>query len=631
MNRPHFIFAMISGLAFALTLALALPAQAAWTQVWSEEFNGDTLNTTKWSYAVGTGCPDLCGWGNNELQYYRSENVAVSDGHLIITARDESYGGASFTSGRIHTRGKYSVRYGRIEMRAKLPTGGGMWPAFWMMPEDDVYGGWASSGEIDIMESSNNTVSVGGALHFGGTWPDNTSTSGSYSLGGDNFADQFHIYAVEWEEDEMRWYVDDTLFMTRTSSQWWSAGASGNPRAPFDQEFYILLNTAVGGWYTGCTQTSCVTADLPQEYLVDYVRVYEDIDNFAPEVTVVSPLDGSTVPAGLVVFEVEATDSDGTVMGVEFYNGDTLLSIDTSAPYQHYWTNVPDGCYELTARVLDNLGSATEVTVGLTVGAGCGQTPYAGAPVALPGRVQAEDYDQGGEGVAFHDLDTTNQGGQYRADEAVDIEACSDTDGGYNVGWINEGEWLEYTVDVSAAGRYFLDVRVAAQDAGRAFRVLANGQDLTGELAVPHTGDWQSWDTVTAEVTLAAGVQTLRLVPLTSDFNLNYLEFRRDPVSDAPELTIASARLHPCYPNPFNPSTTLSFTLPEEQAVSLDIFDMSGRLVRRLLVDEQSRPGRHEVVWNGRDDSGRAVSTGTYLYRLRSGDFSQSRRMVLLK
>ena len=97
-------------------------------------------------------------------------------------------------------------------MRAKIPTGGGMWPAFWMMPQDDVYGGWAASGEIDIMESANGTTSVGGALHYGGSWPDNTSTSGSYSLGGANFADDFHIYAVEWEPDEIRWYVDGVLY-----------------------------------------------------------------------------------------------------------------------------------------------------------------------------------------------------------------------------------------------------------------------------------------------------------------------------------------------------------------------------------------------------------------------------------
>ncbi len=631
MNRPRPIPALATGLALLLCLTFTLPALAAWTMVWSDEFSGATLNTANWSYAVGNGCPDLCGWGNNELEYYRSQNVTVSDGYLVITTKAENYGGANFTSGRIHSRGKQSFLYGRVEMRAKLPTGGGMWPAFWMMPQDDVYGGWASSGELDIMESSNGTTTVGGALHYGGTYPSNTSTSGSYSLGGDNFADQFHIYAVEWEEGEIRWYVDDALFMTRTSSQWWSAGAPSNPEAPFDQEFYLLLNTAVGGWYTGCTDASCVTADLPQQYLVDYVRVYEDIDNFPPEVTVISPAAGSTVPAGNVVFEIQASDSDGTVMGVEFYHDGTYLGVDTSYPYGFVWTDVADGCYQVTVVATDNRGTTGQTTVDLTVGLGCGQLPYADQAFALPGRLEAEDFDLGGEGVALHDLDATNQGGEYRLDEGVDIEACSDADGGYNVGWIRTGEWVEYTVDVPTAGRYFVDVRVAAQDADKSFQLLFNGEDKSGVLTVPHTGAWQTWDQVTGELNLEAGVQTMRLVPLADDFNLNYFEFRADPLSDAPPAQAAGSRLLPCYPNPFNPSTTVAFEVAEPQTVSLTIFDMSGRLVRRLLTDEDSLPGRHEVVWNGRDEAGRSVATGTYLYRLQAGDFSQSRRMVLLK
>ena len=159
---------ILGALAIAVLAATgpAAPAGAALSLVWSDEFDGTGLDTANWSYDIGDGCPSLCGWGNAELEYYRAENVEVAGGNLIITARQENYGGRYFTSGKIHTRNKRSFLYGRIEMRAKIPTGGGMWPAFWMMPEDEVYGGWAASGELDIMESANDTDWIGGTIHF---------------------------------------------------------------------------------------------------------------------------------------------------------------------------------------------------------------------------------------------------------------------------------------------------------------------------------------------------------------------------------------------------------------------------------------------------------------------------------
>ncbi len=277
----------------------ALPraqTEQTYSLVWADEFEGTVLNADNWTPDIGDGCPDLCGWGNNELQYYRAENVAVSGGNLVLTSIEQPFGGRSFTSGKVTTRDNHSFLYGRVEMRAKIPTGGGMWPAFWMMPQDDIYGSWAASGEIDIMESANNTTWVAGALHFGGSWPDNASTNTTFGPAGVNFSDEFHLYAVEWEPDSIRWYVDDTLFATRTSSQWYSTGAPSNHQAPFDQEFYLLLNTAVGGDYTGCTSPACITASLPQQYLIDYVRVYKETVPTAsemPDLPSESTLEGS--------------------------------------------------------------------------------------------------------------------------------------------------------------------------------------------------------------------------------------------------------------------------------------------------------------------------------------------------
>ncbi|MBK6733511.1 MAG: family 16 glycosylhydrolase [bacterium] len=621
----------VTALAILAMAGATTRAVASWSLVWADEFNGTSLDAANWTPDIGNGCPDLCGWGNNELQYYRSQNVAVTGGNLVLTTRAESYGGSAFTSGKVHTRDKHSFLYGRVEMRAKLPTGGGMWPAFWMMPQDNVYGGWASSGEIDIMESANGTTSVGGALHYGGTYPANTSTSSSYSLGGANFADAFHVYAVEWEPDTIRWYVDGVLFMTRTSAQWYSNAVPGNARAPFDQPFYIILNAAVGGWYTGCTSSACVTASLPQQYLIDYVRVYEDILNAEPVVTITAPAPAATLPAGDITITATASDADGTVDLVEFYNGATLLGTDATAPYEYTWTSVAAGCYALGVRAVDNLGGSGSAAVDVTVGAGCGQAAYTGNPIILPSRIQAEDYDVGGTGIAYLDVDATNNGGQYRPAEGVDIEACSDTGGGYNTGWTNPGEWMEYTVTAPTAGGYTIRARVSSLQGGGAFRLEFNGVDKTGSISVPNTTGWQTWTTISKSVFLQAGTQVMRFVPTAAGFNLNWFEFASGASAVQPGLQPAGYALHPCHPNPFNPSTTISFDLPEPAAVRLAIHDLSGRLVRTLVAGEMTGSGRHEVVWNGRDEAGQVMAAGVYFYRLDAAGYSETRRMTLLK
>ena len=614
-----------------MLVSIVSPAHATWSLVWSDEFNGNNLNTSDWNYDIGTGCPSLCGWGNNELQYYRAENVAVSGGNLVITSLAQSFGGASFTSGKVHTRDKHFFLYGRIEMRAKIPTGGGMWPAFWMMPQYNVYGGWAASGEIDIMESANSTISVDGTIHYGGSWPNNVYSGGSYSLGGTSFADDFHVYAIEWEPDEIRWYVDGVRYSTKTSAQWYTDAAPGNQRAPFDEEFYIILNAAVGGNYTGCTSPGCITASFPQQYLIDYVRVYADIVNVPPTVTITAPSGGGVLPAGDITIDATASDADGSIAKVEFWDGFNYLGEDTTAPYNFVWTSVSNGCYEIVARVIDNLGGVDTDAVDITVGTGCGQAPYLGSAFVFPTKIEAEDFDVGGEGIAYHDTDAGNNGGEYRATEDVDIELCSDTGGGYNVGWLAPNEWLEFTVSVPTAGNHTFDIRVASMSAGGTFHLAFNGTDQTGEITVPVTGGWQTWTTVSATATLSAGTQTMRFVPALDGFNVNYFEVVSAPTAIASDGQAARFELHPCHPNPFNPMTTISYDLRERVPVTLAIFDVTGRRVKTLVNGEDTNAGRYEQVWDGRDETGRAVASGVYFYRLDAGGDTATRRMVLVK
>lgn len=247
-----------------------LATPEGWSLVWADEFNGTSIDPTKWSFQLGNGCPTLCGWGNNELQRYTTDNHTVADGLLTITARLEA--DSSFTSTRLRTLGNGDWTYGRFEIRAKLPTGQGLWPAIWMLFSQDTYGGWAASGEIDIMEAvGSRPAEVFGTIHYGGQAPANVFSGEELRLRSGTFAEDFYVFTIEWEEGEIRWYVNNVLFLTKTSADWFTTGST-NAAAPFDHDFYMLLNVAVGGNLPGAPDGTTV---FPQTMQVDYVRVYE--------------------------------------------------------------------------------------------------------------------------------------------------------------------------------------------------------------------------------------------------------------------------------------------------------------------------------------------------------------------
>jgi beta-glucanase (GH16 family) len=256
-------------LLIALTLKVDLIFSQEYQLVWSDEFDGAELDTDKWEFQIGNGPP--AGWGNNELEYYRKENATVSDGFLTITAKKENYQNFQYTSSRIRTKNKGDWKYGKFEIRAKMPKGKGLWPAIWMLPTDNVYGGWAASGEIDIMEYlGHDTTTVYGTLHYGGAWPNNVHSGKSYTLKSGGFNEDFHTFTLVWEEGRMDWYVDGQLYQTQT--HWYTSGHSFP--APFDQRFHLILNLAVGGNWPGNPDGS---TKFPQEFVIDYVRVYQRV------------------------------------------------------------------------------------------------------------------------------------------------------------------------------------------------------------------------------------------------------------------------------------------------------------------------------------------------------------------
>ncbi|WP_366512715.1 family 16 glycosylhydrolase [Lunatimonas sp.] len=236
--------------------------------VWNDEFESSTLSSD-WVFELGDGCPNLCGWGNNELQFYRRENTELRDGYLVITAKRENVGGKNYTSSRLKTQANKNFQFGRMDIRAAMPKGQGIWPAIWMLGESITEVSWPACGEIDIMEmiggdATGRDDTVHGTLH----WDNNGSYSyrgGKKTLpGGAKLADNFHVYSIIWDESKITWLLDDVVYHEQDIRP----ASMDEFRAPF----FFILNVAVGGNWPGNPDSSTI---FPQQMAVDYVRVFQ--------------------------------------------------------------------------------------------------------------------------------------------------------------------------------------------------------------------------------------------------------------------------------------------------------------------------------------------------------------------
>lgn len=255
--------------------------------IWEDHFEKDSLDLSKWNYRYGNwivqkdGYPGAPGWGNEELQYYTdsSANLWLKDSYLHIAARKElspeQFGKrCTYTSSKIDTRDLFSFCYGRVEIRAKCPAGTGLWPAVWLLPQDNIYGPWAASGEIDIMEMKGRLPKqVYGTIHYGGVSPDKTHQEYCCLLSGKDAASAFHIYGLTWQPGRISWAVDGIEY---ASTECWESMTKGiSFPQPFDQPFYLTINLAVGGVFDYECKGAVDDEALPGEFLIDYVRVYQ--------------------------------------------------------------------------------------------------------------------------------------------------------------------------------------------------------------------------------------------------------------------------------------------------------------------------------------------------------------------
>ncbi|MFL5729235.1 MAG: carbohydrate-binding protein, partial [Cytophagaceae bacterium] len=335
---------------------------------------------------------------------------------------------------------------------------------------------------------------------------------------------------------------------------------------------------------------------------LNYINVISA--NQPPVISLSSSGNTFTAPAS-VPFNATASDADGTISKVEFFNGPTLIGTSTASPYNFTWSNVAAGTYSITAKATDNSGaSATSAAVSVTVK--IAESPYAGIAISLPGKMEAENYDLGGEGLAYHDADAANQGTAFRTD-GVDIESTADAGAGYNVGYIADGEWLKYMVNVTSAGMYNFGFRVAVTGTASAIRVEVDGADVTGSIVLPNTGGWQTWTNVASpNVSLSAGAHTIRLFVVTGGFNINYVNVTR--LNQPPTVSLTS------------PANGAKFTSPASVTLSANAADSDGTIAKveffngtTLIGTSTASP--YSFTWNN-------VATGTYSLTAKATDNS---------
>ncbi len=625
--------------------------------VWSEEFDYEGLpDSSVWTMEEGGG-----GWGNNELQYYTKndlDNAIVADGKLTIKVLEESYGGRDYTSARLITLGKVNFRYGKVEVSIRLPYGQGIWPAFWMMGEKITRVGWPACGEIDILEL------VGGpdsdnVVHGTAHWDNNGSHAmygGSTTLPEGIFADTFHVFSIEWTPEVIRWFLD--------GEQYHVIDITPAELGEFHDAFFLLLNVAVGGNWPGSPDGTTV---FPQVMEVDYARVYQSgkEPEIRGDSSVIIqstgyryslPYSGQfeyewTVPAGAGLVSGQGTNeivvdwgcSSGPIQcdltglcgsyalskdvqaGIEIHgpmfiapNDTNILFTASSITETDYNWVLPDDANILSGQGTDSIyvdwGTRYD-TVKVSVENDCGlqwlalpvrktgQYPYPDPDIlhAIPGTIRAVDYDYGGDGVAYHDITAGNSGNGPRQEEAVDTEYGDD--GSPNVGWIDSGEWLEYSIQVDSASFYIVDIRVATNNSsGGPFSVEVNGRTVLDNIGVDFTGGWADFTDIRAGIAYLTEADTvLSLNFRTGGFNVSTMTFTPTESSNTQDNSFA--KTISVYPNPFGDLIEIR---SGQELNSLEILDISGK---RLKIRKQIEDTRLQL------DLGE-LSPGLYILRV---------------
>ena len=544
---------------FALLILISNLSYSQWNLVWQDEFNGSL--SSDWVFETGTGSG---GWGNNELQYYRQENASINNGHLVITARQENFGGMNYTSARLKTQGRKSWKYGKIEARISMPSFSGVWPAFWMLGDNITSVGWPACGEIDIMEQINTEQATHGTIH----WQDHNGNYANYGGYTGVNVTQFHTYSIEWTDQTIRWLLDGV--------QYHEVNIAGgiNGTSEFHNNFFIILNMAIGGNWPGF---SINNGAMPAEMRIDYVRVYQAGSNPNP-----------TAPVTL---------------------------------YQHcnyggYAVGLNPGSYSVGQ--LQALGVANDDISSLRIQSGYQVTMYqhdgfSGNSITKYGDDACLVDDGFNDDISSLVISTGNSWSQQIEAEnwavmsGVQTEACSE--GGLNAGWIDADDWMVWDVNVPSSGQYSIQYRVASASGGGNLQLEnAGGSPVYGSLGVPNTGGWQNWTTISHNVNLNAGQQQIAVKALSGGWNLNWIKIvsgsgARLEMESTEDLKQESIQVFP------NPSTSYLNVKGITDETNYSVVDLGGReLLSGKLSSQES-----QIEVN-------SLKSGMYLLRLEASN-----------
>ena len=460
-----------------------------WQPVWCDEFDTDGLpDSTKWSYDVGGG-----GWGNQELQYYTEndlDNARVVDGNLYITAIKETIGTNQYSSARLVSKYRGDWEYGRIQIRAKMPSGRGLWSALWMLPTDWRYGGWPDSGEIDIMEYVGyDKDRVYGTIHTG-AYNHNLGTQIGFNKIIPNVETEYQLYEMIWEPGKIDLYINGERFAYFGYNPNSNIDIENSDAWPFDERFHLIMNIAVGGTWGGSQGID--TTIFPQSMVVDYVRVYQKdyagMDQAAP-----SPITGLTLQ--------KATNNSVQVKW-NHATDDVMVK-----QYDVFFNGLLKGSTTVNGLLVTKLNPETEYTIDVIA-------------------VDFDDNRSDNVSLIVNTLPVPTvldiiQAEFYTDMSGIKLGDALDEGGGKYVGWIDTGDYLTYQLRVEEAGTYTITYRVASESSGGEikFNLLSN----LATTVIPTTGGWQVWTDVTStEFNLPAGVYTFRVTASSGGFNLNY-------------------------------------------------------------------------------------------------------------
>jgi chitinase len=345
--------------------------------------------------------------------------------------------------------------------------------------------------------------------------------------------------------------------------------------------------------------------------------------DIAPTVSIAAPVASAVYTEGdTVQIDITAADSDGSIIKAEFYAGTFKIGELNQAPFTTIkWTGVGSGSYTLTVQVTDNLGvTTTSAPVSITVNSASSSLPFLGTAANIPGKIEAENFNLGGNNVSYYDLTSTNLGGSYRTGN-VDIEACGDNGYGYDIGWTDAGEWLEYSVNVIATGYYDLQSRVASPNSNQTFYIEMDGVNVTGTVNVPNTGNWGTWQTVSANaVHLTQGQKKMRIHFPTGGFNLNYVNATvATAVVERQDITETNS----IYPNPFSQSAFIKFNLKKSGLTKVTIADQMGKEIA-VIAHEPMVAGTQELSFQNY-----ALPKGNYICFIRTEEETIAIKMLV--